>query len=402
MPAPVAALPASALKTSRIGSIDLLRGTVMIIMALDHVRDYFHVNALLFNPLDLTRTNAPLFLTRWITHFCAPVFCMLAGTSAYLSGLKKTRRQLSLFLFTRGLWLILVEVTVITLGWTFSPFFHIFILQVIWAIGFSMLVLSVLVYLPFRIILLIGLILIGAHNMLDRVVVEGTSLGDSLWALVHEGGRVQVGSRSLVVIYPLLPWMGVMAIGYCLGSVYAPGFDPGKRKKILLRLGAGAVLLFILLRFTNLYGDPHEWTSQKNFLFTLLSFISTTKYPPSLLFLLMTLGPAFIFLAFTERPLGPVGIKVSIFGRVPMFFYVIHVYLVHLLAMIGAVSIGFKWSDMVLPNLFFDAQQLKGYGFDIVIVYMVWVFIILILYPLCKKYDLYKRSHLSNKWLSYL
>ena len=402
MSAPGLDITASTAKSRRIESIDLLRGTVMVIMVLDHVRDYFHINAFLFNPTDLSRSNAPLFLTRWITHFCAPVFCVLAGTSAYLYGLKKSRKQLSRFLLTRGIVLILAEFTIISFGWTFYPFYHIIIFQVIWAIGFSMMILSVLVYLPLRAILIFGILLIAAHNLLDGVQVAGPSFASAVWSLLHQQGLVRAGNRFLFVVYPVLPWIGVLAVGYCLGSIYAPGFDATRRKKILIRTGAGAIVLFVVLRFARLYGDPFGWSVQKNVLFTILSFINTNKYPPSLLFLLMTLGPSLIFLAYTEKPPGLLGEKLSVFGRVPMFFDLIHIYRLHLLAMVGAVATGYKWSDMVLPTMFFDAQQLKGYGFDIVIVFMIWIVLILILYPLCKRYDRYKRSHPSKKWLSYL
>jgi uncharacterized membrane protein len=398
----VVATPLNAIKGNRIESIDFLRGIIMILMVLDHVRDYFHINAFLYSPTDLSQTSAPLFLTRWVTHFCAPIFIFLSGASAYLSGLKKTRRELSFFLFSRGISLIVLELTVINFAWTFYPFFHIIILQVIWVIAISMMVLSILIFLPLRWILYLGLLMIFTHNLLDAVPMPDLLPGRLVLSILHKQNMLGIGDRKLLIVYPLIPWIGVMAVGYCLGSLYRPGFDPLLRKKWLIRMGWGAISFFILLRLTNLYGDPSPWSTQKNALFSFLSFINTTKYPSSLLYNLMTLGPALLFLAYAEKPVNT-GIvrRISVFGRVPLFFYILHIYLVHLLAMLGAVATGFKWSDMVLRNFFISTPQLKGYGFDIVIVYMVWILIVLILFPLCKKFDRYKRNHASSWWLRY-
>ena len=393
---------ANAITVKRIDSIDLLRGIVMILMVLDHVRDYFHSTAFLYNPTDLTQTNPPLFLTRWITHYCAPVFIFLAGTSAYLYGLKKSRKQLSRFLFTRGLWFLLMEVVFITFGWTFNPFYHMIILQVIWAISVSMIVLSLLVYLPVKIIFYFGIVIVALHNLLDAVVVRQPGVWNTVWSLLHYQNLVPMGSRVIAVAYPVLPWTAVMALGYCLGTLYAPGYEAVKRKKMLIRMGWGAIALFVLIRLTNLYGDPVHWSIQKNAVFTLLSFINVSKYPPSLLYILVTLGPALLFLAYMERPMNALERVISVFGRVPFFFYFMHIYLIHLLAMVAAVATGYKWSDMVLDNWVLFVPQLKGYGFDIIIVYIVVVLVLAILYPLCKRFDRYKRSHSSSRWLSYL
>ena len=392
-----------AIKIKRFESIDLLRGIVMIIMALDHTRDYFHNSAFLYSPEDLTQTNVPLFFTRWITHYCAPVFVFLAGISAYLTGRKKSRRELSFFLWTRGVWLILIELFIISLFRTFNPSYIFNNLQVIWAIGVSMIVLSAIIYTNRQFILFTGIVLIAAHNLLDTVHVPGNGMGSILWSLLHDPGSFRFGRFILSVRYPALPWIGIMLVGYYLGGLYAPGFNPVKRKNLLLSLGIGAMILFIMLRSGNFYGDAAHWSTQKNTIFSLLSFLNVTKYPPSLLYTLVTLGPALIFLALAERPLHAFSEKIMVFGRVPMFFYLAHILLIHLLAVPGAVIAGYKASDMILATGVNVAPQLKGYGFNLLTVYIIWIGLILLLYPFCKWFDCYKKENVSrNRWLSYL
>jgi len=392
------ALPNTAIKRTRIESIDLLRGTVMIIMALDHVRDYFHGSAYIFDPTDLSRTTVFLFFTRWITHFCAPIFAFLAGTSAYISSTRKTKKELSFFLLTRGLWLVLLEFAFVTFEWTFNPAYKVFLVQVIWALGISMIVLSALIYLPWRAILLIGLALIFGHNLLDGVHKEGSIF----WAFLHDQRYFQLGARGLFVGYPILPWIGIMATGYCFGKLYTPQFDAAKRKQTLIYLGLGAIALFIIIRAINIYGDPHTWSTQPKPVFTLLSFLNVTKYPPSLLYTLVTLGPAFLFLAFTEKPLNGLTEKLVVIGRVPMFFYLVHIAVIHALGFIGAEISGHQWTDMILSNWVTASPELKNYGFSLGIVYLLWIVVIIGLYPLCKWYDTYKRNHREKQWLSYL
>jgi len=396
--------PLTGVRAKRIESIDLLRGIVIIIMALDHVRDYFHHSAYIYDPTDFSQTSVWIFFTRWITHFCAPVFTFLAGTSACLIGFRKTRKEVSFFLFTRGLILVIGEVTLITLGWTFNLAYPVLILQVIWSIGISMIALSTLVYLPRWAILAIGILLIAGHNLLDSVHVQGKGLTSFFWSLLHEQNFSFVYGHFLVIVgYPVIPWIGIIATGYCLGSLYAPGYDPVKRKKTLLSVGMAVSLLFIIIRAINVYGDPHPWSVQKNSLFTFLSFLNTTKYPPSLLYSLMTLGPAIVFLALAEKPLNALTEKISVFGRVPMFFYIVHIYFIHLFAMIAATFSGYKWSDMILHTWVTANSQLRGFGFNLLVVYILWIVVIVLLYPLCKWYDQYKRTHLTQqKWLSYI
>jgi len=375
----------------------------MIIMALDHVRDYFHGSAYLYDPTDLSHSSPAIFFTRWITHFCAPIFMLLAGVSACLYGAKKGRKELSFFLFTRGIWLILLELFIVTLEWTFNPHYAAFILQVIWAFGISMLVLSVLIHLPRSVIGLIGILLIAGHNLLDTVHVAGNTFPAFGWAFLHEQHFFSFGPLNVMVGYPILPWIGLICLGYCLGKVYAPEVEPLQRRRTLLTLGAGIIVLFFLLRFSNLYGDPVRWSTQKNGLFTFMSFLNTTKYPPSLLYVLMTMGPALVFLALMEKPLNAVTEKVVVFGRVPMFYYLVHIFFIHLLAMLAAVLSGHPWWVMVNLTTWVTANaQLKGYGFNLVTVYVVWIGVVIALYPLCRWFDSYKRAHQAEKkWLSY-
>jgi uncharacterized membrane protein len=396
------AAPVTPVISKRIHSIDLLRGAVMIIMALDHVRDYFHDAAFLYDPTDLSQTSTTLFFTRWITHFCAPVFTFLAGASAYLNGAKKSKKELSMFLFTRGLWLVLAEVLIITLGWTFNPVYPVLILQVIWAIGFSMMVLSVMIFLPEILILITGIVLIFGHNLLDAFHATGASGGDFVLSALHEQHFFPGQPFSVMLGYPVIPWIGIMLTGYAFGKMYLPLFDAAKRKKILIWLGLGAIALFITLRYIDIYGDPRHWAEQKTPVLTLLSFLNTTKYPPSLLYILMTLGPAMLVLAFAEKPLNRLTEKLVVFGRVPMFFYIVHIYLIHILAVLAAVISKYEWSDMVLTGWVSMNAQLKGFGYSLWLVYVLWILLIIALYPLCKWYDNYKRAHRNKWWLSYI
>jgi uncharacterized membrane protein len=398
------ATPGIKTRSRRVESIDLLRGTVMIIMALDHARDYFHGDAYIFDPTDLTHTNGMLFFTRWITHFCAPVFMFLSGLSAFLYGVKNGRKALSFFLLTRGLWLIFAELFIVSVGWTFNVHYTVYILQVIWAFGVSMIVLSALLNLSRKGLLAIALVLLAGHNLLDKVHVTGDGGGAFAWAFLHEQRPFSFGPIFIFVGYPILPWIGLICLGYCFGQFYAPEQDPANRQKTLRYLGWGAIGLFILLRAINVYGDPNPWSVQRDPFFTLLSFLNVSKYPPSLLYVLMTIGPALLFLSYMERPLNALTSKLAVFGRVPMFYYLVHIYFLHGLAIIGAVLSGHPASDMTFLTTWVTANtQLKGYGFGLTVVYAVWIGTVLFLYPFCKWFDKYKRSHSAQqKWLSYL
>jgi uncharacterized membrane protein len=397
---------------SRIDSIDILRGVVMVIMALDHVRDFFHKvvveagSELATGPTDLNTTTPVLFFTRWITHFCAPIFVFLAGSSAYLLGLKKSKRELSSFLIKRGIWLLIVEMVIITLGWTFNPLYNVFILQVIWAIGWSLVILGLLVYLPFKIIFIIGIIIVFGHNLLDYPAIskelKGGWLPDMLYFAQFSFYNV-FGDHFILIVYAFLPWTGLMLLGYCFGKLFRPGADPVRRKKILWQLGAGLLLLFTVLRLINHYGDPVPWSAHpRGAVFTFLSFININKYPPSLDFLCVTIGGGMLMLALLEGKRNTITNFFRVYGRVPMFYYILHFYLIHLLVVIGFFQQGYSTSQIVSPDTPFLFRP-NDFGYNLGIVYLVWILVVLLLYPLCKKYDRYKTANAGRKWwLSYL
>jgi uncharacterized membrane protein len=389
---------------TRLDSIDVLRGIVMVLMALDHTRDYIHHDAFRFDPTDLTQTTPLLFMTRWVTHFCAPVFVFLAGVSAYLQRARgATSAELSRFLLTRGLWLIVLEFTVVRLGMWFNVDYSFFsVLQVIWVLGVSMVVLAALVYLPLDAIGAIGIGIIVLHNTLDDVRVIGwrpdapalpaTSI---LWIVLHQGGSQfhLFGSSGpmVFVLYPLIPWIGVMAAGYAFGRVY--DLEPSRRMALLRNTGLTLTAAFILLRASNLYGDPRPWQVESSAVFTFLSFINAWKYPASLLFLLMTLGPALMALAWFERrpATGTVGRAFVTFGRVPLFFYLLQWPLAHGLA----VAMGFVAGRDVahlfrgLPEIYTMAPP--DVGFPLWSVYVCWAAVVGVLFVLCRWYAQVKR-----------
>jgi uncharacterized membrane protein len=383
----------------RVGSIDLLRGTVMIIMALDHVRGYLHYDAFWYSATDLTRTSAPLFFTRWITHYSAPVFVFLAGISAYLYGIKRTRRELAFFLLTRGLWLVLAELFIVALFRSFNPAYPYLNLQVIWAIGICMMALAGLIYLNKRLILFIGILIIAGHNLLDNIHIPGF-----LWSVLHEPGTFLFVDTTVYVRYPVLPWLGIMSIGYYFGHLYSPAFDAKKRRRLLLLIGAEAIVFFVFLRSGNFYGDAAHWSAQKNFTYSVLSFLNVTKYPPSLLYTLIMLGPSLIFLSLTEKPLRRWTARVAVFGRVPMFYYLAHILLIHVMAIIAAAIAGDNYQDIIVMHTpINDVPALKGYGFNLAMVHMCWILVVVVLYPVCMAFDRYKKMHQPQKrWLSYI
>jgi uncharacterized membrane protein len=387
---------AAGIKRARIESVDVLRGAIMIIMALDHVRDYFSNPG--FEPTDLSRTTVILFFTRWITHFCAPVFFLLTGTGAYLSLKKQSQSQLSWFLFTRGLWLIFLEVTVYRcLGWQFNFDYHLTMLIVLWALGWSMIVLSALCYLPATWVAAFGVVMIAGHNLLDRV-----QSNNPLWSILHSPNVVwQDSQHTIMALYPLIPWVGVTAAGYGLGQIYR--WENSRRRTFLLRLGMGLTAAFIAIRAINGYGDPLHWSVQKSAVFTVLSFLNTLKYPPSLLYLLMTLGPAMIFLWALDGG-TPSWLRPALtVGKVPMFYYVLHVPLIHVIAVIVCYAHYGQAHWMFESNGIeeFPVARPPGWGYSLPVVYLIWAFVVIALYPLCKWYaGLKQRS--SNPWLSYL
>jgi uncharacterized membrane protein len=382
-------------KRVRIESVDVVRGVIMILMALDHVRDFFGNPGV--NPTDPATTTVALFFTRWITHFCAPVFFLLTGTGAYLSLRKKSKRELSRFLFTRGLWLIFLEFTVTRcLGWQFNFDYHVTLLLVLWALGWAMIVLSVLVYLPASVVTTFGVVMIATHNLFDSV-----QSSNPFWSILHSPNFVVNNpGRIVFVTYALIPWVGVTAAGYGLGQIYS--WPSTRRKAFLLPLGIGVTAAFVVLRTINLYGDPQRWATQKSAAFTALSFLNTTKYPPSLLYLLMTLGPAMLFLwavdARTPRWLRPP----LIIGKVPMFYYLLHIPLIHLLAIAVCYArygqIHWMFESPSLGQ--FPITPPPGWGYSLPIVYLVWAFVVIALYPLCRRFAALKQRS-SDAWLSY-
>ena len=398
------------LTKNRIQTIDVLRGLVMVIMALDHVRDFLYKVDLAkagdaaTGPTDLATTYPALFFTRWITHFCAPIFVFLAGTSIYLMCQRKTKKEISSFLIKRGLWLVFVEVIIITFGWTFNPFYNLFILQVIWAIGISMILLGLLVHLPYKIIFAIGIIIVAGHNILDIPSVsaglKGTMLGDLLYFSQFAVYNI-TANHFFIIVYSFLPWTGVMLLGFCFGKLYKNGADELWRRKILLRLGGGIVIFFVLLRLSNFYGDPITWSSQpRGTVYTILSFFNLNKYPPSLLYLCMTIGPGILFLALMEKVKNKFTAVMNIYGRVPMLYYILHFYLIHIIVVIVFYAQGFGAKDIVNPKVPFLFKP-DTIGFGLLGVYAVWATVVLLLYPICKKYNQYKSTH-SKWWLSYL
>lgn len=390
-------------KSARIESIDLLRGLVMVIMALDHVRDYFHINATTINdPTNLDTTTPLLFFTRFITHYCAPTFVFLAGTSAFLYGRNKTKNQLFKFLMSRGLWLIFVEIVLMNFLWWFDVSYGFINLQVIWAIGLCMVVLSFLILLPKQAILGIGLLLIFGHNALDGITATGKDPLSILWYVLHQANFVPYGSRMVSFYYPILPWIGVMSCGYVFGSLFHKGVTREMRKKWLLGLGFGSLALFLLLRGTNVYGDMVPWTEQSSGTYTFLSFLNVTKYPPSLAFVLVTLGPGFLFLYATERVKNAITDFFLVFGRVPFFYYVIHVFLIHILALLVLLFRGEDWTLMIMDITVFTSNKLMGYGYSLGVVYLVWIVVVAMLYFPCLWYMKYKANNRDKWWLSYL
>lgn len=387
---------------TRVQSVDILRGLVMVIMALDHVRDFFHLPALTDDPLNLETTFPWLFFTRWITHYCAPTFVFLSGVSARLAGARRTRRELSSFLIRRGLWLVFVEIVIITFGISFNPFYNVVFLQVIWAIGTSMILLGLLVRTSVKIIAICGIVLVFGHNITD-FLASPAGFGGVVYnvLLTAQPSIYPVGeNRVIFVMYAVLPWTGTMLLGYAVGHFFRSPIAPRVRKKALIGLGLAAVCLFILLRLINQYGDPSSWRAQENGLYSVLSFINTNKYPPSLLFLLMTLGPAVLLVAAFERWQNRITGFLSVYGRVPFFYYVTHFYLIHFLTVITFFATGRGVDEIADPNSPFFFRPVD-FGFGLWIVYLIWIIVVLILYSPCLWFSRYKQKT-KDWWLSYL
>jgi uncharacterized membrane protein len=388
---PMSAIPIAS-QPQRVTSVDLVRGVVMILMALDHTRDFF--SNLRFRPDDLSQATPFLFFTRWITHFCAPTFFLLAGVGAALSMSRgKTKADLSRFLVTRGLWLVFLEATVMHFGWQFDMKFP-QLLIVIWALGWSMIILAALIHLPRKALLALSLITIAGHNLLDGIDPQSLGAFAPLFHILHAPGPISL-DPVIFVAYPLVPWFAVMSLGFVLGDVFK--WEPERRRQFLIRAGIAATLAFIVLRYFNLYGDPNPWLPQRSTGLTISSFGNTTKYPPSLMYLLMTLGPTFIALALLENARGAVSKVVSVYGRVPMFYYIIHIFLIHILAYAFAV---YQGGDGSFLNL--DVQSFpKWYGTSLAGVYLAWFIVVALLYWPCRRFAQVKATRRAW-WLSYI
>jgi uncharacterized membrane protein len=373
----------------RLHSIDLLRGLVMALMALDHTRDFFGGSD--WNPRDVT--DPALFLTRWITHFCAPTFIFLAGLAAYLYGARgRSTTEVSRYLFTRGFLLILLEFTVIRVAWTFSLRFDQLTTGVVWTIGASMMALAALIYLPRCSVAALAVAMIVGHNLFDSVRAESLGSGGWVWHLLHQPGLVRLDEAGTVyVLYPLIPWIGVMAAGYALGPVIQ--LDAKARRRWLLMFGGAVTAGFVLLRATNLYGDPAPWTMQETWSATVLSFLNCEKYPPSLLFLMMTLGPALLMLASFDHARGRVAQWLRTFGRVPFFFYVIHLYVIH------GLAVGFALATSTAPGPLSPERPVTALGLPGI--YLTWLVVLTALYPLCSWFAGLKQRRIEW-WWSYL
>jgi uncharacterized membrane protein len=378
----------------RLNSIDLLRGLAIVLMALDHTRDFFGASGQ--NPRDIA--EPALFMTRWITHFCAPTFILLAGVSAFLYGTHgRTVQQVSWFLVTRGLWLIFVEFTIVGFGWNLSFGSGLFIAQVIWATGASMVILAALVHFSRLVIASVALLMIAGHNCLDFIRADWLGSFSPVWMLLHQPGLLEIAAGAkLLVVYPLIPWPGVMALGYLVGPLFRR--EPEFRRSFLIWSGTALVAGFVLLRATNVYGDPVPWTWHESLATTALSFVDCEKYPPSLLFLMMTIGPAMILLASFERAHGLVTSWFTTFGRVPFLFYVVHLPLIHG----GAVALAWLTVGDVAWTLgAFVPSKPSGYGLNLPGVYLVWLAVLVAMYPLCAWFAALKQKR-HDWWLSYL
>lgn len=392
------------LKTSyRIDSIDLLRGLVMVIMALDHTRDFFHAEAWTDDPLNLATTTPFLYFTRWITHFCAPVFVFLAGSSAWFQSQRKSKKDLSGFLISRGLWLVFIEVFVITFAFSFDVHYSTIGLQTIWSIGISMIVLGLVIWLPFASIFALGSIIVLGHNSLDYYEASMKSSPGWWYDMLHSGGIHKLwGNHTLFFFYPFLSWSGLMMLGYCFGKLFT-SYQGLQRKKILIWLGIGAILFFIALRSINEYGNPGHWSAQKNTLYTFLSFMDVHKYPPSLLYMCATIGPAILFLAFAGNTKTRLTKFITVYGRVPFLYYVLHFFLIHILSAIFFFARGHSFAEGLKDQAGLVPKfMVPGEGYSLWIVYGVWLFVVLSLYPVCKWFSDYKLKHKEKKWLSYL
>ena len=385
----------------RIESIDFVRGVVMIIMALDHVRDLMHIDSISQSPTNLLTTTPLLFFTRFVTHLCAPTFVFLAGTSAYLSFIHlNNRTQSRNLLIKRGLWLILLEFTIINFGIFFDPGFHILLFQVIATIGFGFIMLGLLLKLPSRTLGIIGLSIIFLHNLIPLIPFADGSLFKSLLTPFFELTAIPLTSHTNFVMgYPPIPWLGILLVGFASGEIFSKA--EYKRKNLFIKIGLGSLLLFVILRLINTYGDPLQWASQKTGFFTFMSFINVTKYPPSLQFSLVMLGILFLILALSEKANNRLMRLVSVYGKVPFFYFLVHFYLIHLSLILLLFLQRFQWSDLTFATGTFGRPAGVNSGIGIGGVYIIWVSVVVMMYLPCIWFGKYKANH-NKWWLKYI
>jgi uncharacterized membrane protein len=387
-------------RMNRIRSIDIVRGVVMIIMALDHTRDLIHVSSISQSPTDLQTTTPALFFTRWITHLCAPTFVFLSGTSAYLSFKNRNDAAASQrFLLTRGIWLVILEFTLVNFGVWFDVHFGVLLFDVIATIGFGFIILSLLVKASAKVIAFIGLAIVFLHDLAPLVsLAEGSVLKTVLMPFFGPAAIPLGGGRIFIMGYPPIPWLGIMLTGFAAGRLFEN--TEKKRKALFLKLGLISLGLFLLVRGLNLYGDPVPWRSEKTTLFTFLSFLNITKYPPSLSFTLVTLGFMFLMLAVAEGLRTSVARIATVYGKVPLFYFLVHWYIIHPIMFLIVFLQGYGPNDLVFGTNF---GRPKGHsGVSLVWIYLLWLLVVVALYPLCKWYGQYKERHRENKWLRYL
>ncbi len=382
-------------KPARLTSVDMLRGSIMIIMALDHVRDFVHFY--LADPANMQGTWPALFYTRWITHFCAPLFMFLAGIGAYLSLSRgRSRGDLARFLLTRGLFLALSDTFIINTAWSFGfsplPLWGV----TLWALGWSMIALAGLIYLPRPLLIGVSATMVLLHNTLDGFHAASWGHWQWIWGVLHEPGMYGSNPPIIFILYPLIPWIGVMALGYAFGPLLK--LQERTRKRTLFLIGASITTAFVILRWTNLYGDPQPWHHYPSLSFTVISFLNCQKYPPSLLYLMMTIGPGIMILPALESVRNRLGKWVLVYGRVPLFFYFIHFYVIHLIA-IGISYAAGRWVPW--RAAFLMRTPPSNFGFSLWVVYAVWISVVLLMYPLCRWYAGVKQRR-SDWWLSYI
>jgi uncharacterized membrane protein len=382
----------------RIQSIDMVRGVIMIIMTLDHTRDFLHLAGP--PPLDVQRTTVILFFTRWITHFCAPTFVFLSGVSACLAGQRRTTGEMTAFLLKRGAWLIFSDLAIISLIFSFDVQYHFPVLEVLWAIGFGMIVLALLIRAPKQVIAAVAILIIAGHNLLDNVdLPKNGTAGNLITVLLNGvGALIPIGAnRFIFAIYAAIPWTGALLLGYVFGQLYKKGYNAAKRRKILMLSGCALIALFITLRLINHYGDPAPWTVQRNVAHTFLSFLNARKQTPSLLFILMTLGPILLLLSFTEGISNRITRFCIVYGNVPYFYFITHLTLLRVINVAGVVLAGIPL-DFQKPAPVWAAP---GFGIPLWAVYLCWIAVIALMYYPCRWYGRYKQTH-AGWWLSYI